>query len=477
MRPCTVLILVWPEASEYNATLHLARLLRQRGREVVYAAPGRWEAYLARQGFATLSLDPSAPVLNAAAGRCQPLSVRAEARKRIDDLQASLVGLGCRAFDLVLLQPTLWHYGVAFHRLDIPYVLVSGCLGSPRSPDVPPVFSDLVPLPGHPLVNRVRCLWAWSALRYLGAFSHRYRGIIQPRRSGVWAWIRDAGVAVRHLFHSALEPLYMPLYYRVLRVARREGIVVRWGDYGYRLAGTELVLGPEGVDFSRRPRRYRRVYAGACVDTERVEDTLDWSCIDPRKPLVYCAVGSHGGYWNAENRSRLLRCVVESFRARPDYQVLLQTIGEDECRSLGPLPANILAARWYPQLKVLSGAAFVITHGGFGTVREALFFGVPMIVFPCGVDQSGNAARVARLRVGLAGDIRTVTPATMSSMLREIEKPRYRENALMFRSALRADNTCSAALTIIESALEGAVDDATSGRLGGPTCRCSRGRP
>jgi MGT family glycosyltransferase len=273
----------------------------------------------------------------------------------------------------------------------------------------------------------------------------------------------DAGVAARHLFHSVLEPLYMPVYYRALHVARHEGIAVRWGDYGYRLDGTALVFGPEGVDFPRRLRRYRRVYGGACVDTERVEDAFDWGAIDTRKPLVYCAVGSHGGYWNAENRSRFLRCAVESFKARPDYQVLLQTTGDDECRAFGALPANILAARWYPQLTVLSRASLIITHGGFGTVREALFFGVPMIVFPCGVDQPGNAARVVRLRVGIAGDIRTVTPATMSRMLREIEMPPYRENALKLRSALRADNTCSQALNIIEGSLEGPVDDAAAG--------------
>lgn len=255
----------------------------------------------------------------------------------------------------------------------------------------------------------------------------------------------------------------MPVYHWALHLARRRGMVVQWGDYGYRLAGTELVLGPEGVDFPRRHGRYHRLFAGACVDTERVEDAFDWSRIDLGKPLVLCAVGSHGGYWNAENRSRLLRCVVESFRARADYQVLLQTIGDDECRAFGPVPANILAARWYPQLSVLSSASLIITHGGFGTVREALFFGVPMIVYPCGVDQSGNAARVARLRVGLAGDIRTVTPATLSSMLREIEMPPYRENALTLKSALRADNAGSLALTIIEGVLDGAVDRTTAG--------------
>jgi MGT family glycosyltransferase len=274
-----------------------------------------------------------------------------------------------------------------------------------------------------------------------------------------------------------LEPFYMPVYHRVLHIARREGIAIRWGDYGYRLADTELVLGPKAIDLPGHRRRHARVYVGACVDTERAEDAFDWNRVKPDKPLVYCTVGSHGSHWNAENRFRLLKSVVEAFRAHPEYQVLLQTAREDECRPLEPLPDNVFVAPWYPQLEVLARASVLITHGGFGTVREALFFGIPMIVFPCGVDQPGNAARIARLQAGVRGDIRRVTAATISSMLRAVELPPYRQNALRLSGALRADNTCSEAVAVIEGCLDGTLKNASqrSGR-GLTNCWSSAGR-
>jgi MGT family glycosyltransferase len=252
-----------------------------------------------------------------------------------------------------------------------------------------------------------------------------------------------------------MEPLHMPVYYRMLRIAREEGVAVGWGDYGHRLLGTELVLGPQSIDFPRRPHGHRRVYVGPCVDAQRVEDSFDWSRVNGHGPIVYCAVGSHGVYWNAENRLRLIESVVQAFRVRPEYQVLLQTTSECECARLELLPDNILAAPWYPQLQVLQRASLIISHGGFGTVREALFFGVPMIIFPCGVDQPGNAARVVRAQVGISGDIRTVTPAAIGSMVRRIERPPYRANAQRLSRALQAEVTCSHAVDVIERILRG----------------------
>jgi len=238
-------------------------------------------------------------------------------------------------------------------------------------------------------------------------------------------------------------------------MARREGIEIGWGDYGHRLVGPELVLGPQVIDFSRRASRHTRLYVGACVDTERVEDRFDWSRVDDDRPIVYCAVGSHGGYWNAENDLRLLEAVIEAFKTRPERQLLLQITDEGVRARLEPLPDNILAAAWFPQLQVLSRASLMISHGGFGTVREALFYGVPMIIFPRGVDQPGNAARVTWARVGLMGDIRSVNPDRIGAMVDTIEKQGYRDRAIRLSESLQIDNTCDDAVALIEkSALQ-----------------------
>jgi hypothetical protein len=291
---------------------------------------------------------------------------------------------------------------------------------------------------------------AWLGMRYFGAFAHRYRGIIPPKASNLGGWIREISIVARQFVRCVLEPLCMPVYHTTLRTARREGIRVRWGDYGYRLVGPELVFGPRAIDFCRAQRDEQRVYVGTSVDTNRVEDAFDWSRVDPQKPLVYCAIGSHGSYWNAGNRVRLLKSVVQSFRTHPEYQLLLQTAGEEELVDLGPLPDNIVAASWYPQLQVLARTSVFITHGGLSSVREALYAGVPMIVFPFGVDQPGNAARVMRARVGLRADIREVTAERISSMLQMVDTPLFRENSVLLSRAVRGDNDCKDAVAVFE---------------------------
>lgn len=123
-------------------------------------------------------------------------------------------------------------YPLAFWRLGIPYVLANPNLSSMRNLEITSVFSYLHPLRGRPLLNRLLCAGAWFAFRNFGAFSYRYRGVVQPRPSGVLARVRDAGIAAGHFFHNVLEPFSMPVYHRALQMARHDGVAVRWETAG-----------------------------------------------------------------------------------------------------------------------------------------------------------------------------------------------------------------------------------------------------
>jgi zeaxanthin glucosyltransferase len=441
-----ILILVWPEASAYNATFRLARILTQRGSEVVYAVPARWQDHITRQGFQTMCVDLQLDISFASVGN-------QSSTQMIHGLCASLFAIKANGFALVLLYATLWHYALVLRRFNIPYVLINPCLASSWNLDIPPIFSSLQPISTHRLLNSVRCAKAWFLLRYFGSFDHRYRGIIQPASAGGPARIHDFGVMVRHFVSTIFEEFHQPVYYRLLRLARQEGIEISWGDYGHRLLGPDLVLGPQAIDFSRPHSPHTRIYVGPCVDTERIEASFDWGRVNPLKPVVYCAVGSHGSYWAQANRLRLLNSVVEAFKARTEYQLLIQAADERECERLDSCSGNILAAPWFPQLHVLSSASFMIGHGGFGMVREALFYGVPMIIFPFGVDQPGNAARVAWSQVGLVGDIRTVTPEIINNLVDRIERPPYRDNAIKLSKSLQSENDCREAVFLIDDIL------------------------
>lgn len=448
-----ILILVWPETSAYNATFRLARVLSQHGYEIVYALPARWQDHVARQGFQSVEINiQNNWQTKSTHWLLNFVNSRDEANQQVAELCESLGWIKSEGFSLVLLYATLWQYATVLHRLGIPYVSINPCLASAWSLEVPPIFSSLQPLSEHRALNGLQCAFAWLTMRYFGAFNHRYHGVIQANQAGLPARVGDLGAAARHFFLTLTEWLRMPVYYQLLYIAQHEGIQVGWGDYGHRLLGPEFILGPQAVDFPRRKSLDSRLYVGACVDLHIVEERFDWSQLDSNRPVVYCAIGSHGGYWNQTNRRRLVESVIAAFKTNPAWQLLLQISDKDDPASFGPLPDNVHTATWFPQLQILERASLIISHGGFGTVREALYYGVPLVIFPFGVDQPGNAARVAHWRVGLIGNIQTVTPQTISAMVETIfKKSIYRENAIKLGKTLQADNSCAAAIAYLNT--------------------------
>lgn len=64
----------------------------------------------------------------------------------------------------------------------------------------------------------------------------------------------------------------------------------------------------------------------------------------------------------------------------------------------------------------------MITHGGANSVKKCVWFGVPMIVFPLGVDHPGMAARIAYHGLGVVGDARRISKAGMLEMLKKMEQ-------------------------------------------------------
>ncbi|WP_345385353.1 macrolide family glycosyltransferase [Nonomuraea salmonea] len=113
--------------------------------------------------------------------------------------------------------------------------------------------------------------------------------------------------------------------------------------------------------------------------------------------------------------------------------------GRTDPAALGPLPPNVLARRFVPQLEVLDRAALFVTHGGMNSVNEALHAGVPMLVLPQGADQPLVARRVAELGAGLAlapHEADTEAVQVRAGLL--LGEPRFRVAAYDLRDAQRA---------------------------------------
>jgi MGT family glycosyltransferase len=112
--------------------------------------------------------------------------------------------------------------------------------------------------------------------------------------------------------------------------------------------------------------------------------------LDPARPTLYFTMGSTGD-------AKFFHEAIRVFGGT-DYQILITTGG---LASLGPVPDNIFVEEYAPGQPLMRASGAVISHGGNGTIYQALSCGVPVIGFPSIFDQEVNLQRVCGLGAGV----------------------------------------------------------------------------
>jgi zeaxanthin glucosyltransferase len=429
------------ETGHWNATFAVAKALRARGHEVKYLAMEDREAPLRKEGFETLPImaehfprgfdeqfDERAKHFGRLEGVLEGMRLMARVRAAFDALvERDLPSLLARERpELVLVDTVLPQLGVVVHQLGTPVAMVSTTLPLGRMPDVPPLGSGLPP--GEDAESRRRIDEAWK--RVLRA---------QRVRRAVWR----LGLG---------PPDFGGL---CLREARRHGFpperLQRESFYVPSLRLPELVLCPRAFDFPQAggPDLH---YVGPSVDPARGEPDFPWDRLPADKPLVYCSLGS--APQARPHLGRFLESVLGCMRARPQWQWVLSTGEGAYADTLARAPAEAIVVPYAPQLALLSRAAVMVSHGGMNSTQEALLHGVPLVVLPCGLDQPGNAARVAYHRVGLTQDIAQLTTERLLGAVDALfTDPAYRQRAQEMGRAFRENGGPERACQVIESFL------------------------
>jgi UDP:flavonoid glycosyltransferase YjiC (YdhE family) len=179
------------------------------------------------------------------------------------------------------------------------------------------------------------------------------------------------------------------------------------------------------------------------------------------RPLVYVSFGSVTAGEHLPYFPALFRHAIDAL-APLDTRILV-TIGEGrDLSQLDPLPANVHVEHWVPQESVLTEAAAVVTHGGYGSTLGALAHGVPAVHVPLfSLDQWANAAAVARRGAGIALDadagsrrLLVMPPAeVLDGLAPAIERllgdPSYARNAEEVADAMAALPSPDAALDVL----------------------------
>ncbi|XP_052871535.1 UDP-glucosyltransferase 2-like, partial [Anopheles cruzii] len=114
-------------------------------------------------------------------------------------------------------------------------------------------------------------------------------------------------------------------------------------------------------------------------------------------------------------------------------------------------PANVFIGKWLPQDSILAhpNLRLFITHGGLGSITEAMYHGVPIVGIPMFGDQDGNVGQAVKDGWGLAVSFDTLTEPTLTAAVREVlGNGQYREH-IGTLAALYKDRPMSALDTAV----------------------------
>lgn len=145
----------------------------------------------------------------------------------------------------------------------------------------------------------------------------------------------------------------------------------------------------------------------------------------PERPTVYLTLGTV-----QNKRPDAFRTVIDGL-AGQNLNLVVTTGADQDPAVLGDLPENTRAERFVAQGVLLPRCSAVVSHGGSGTLRAALWFGLPGLLMPHTADQPRNAAICRDLGVARTLEPAETTPdAVREAVAAILHEPGYRESAL-----------------------------------------------
>ena len=213
---------------------------------------------------------------------------------------------------------------------------------------------------------------------------------IPPHLSGCASDDRDGHARYRERFNQVIAPLHHDF----------NQFLTEHGVAPYPLAQffeaspyLNLLLYPEAVKFERaHPLQLPQfAYLEGCVRQEK-SYVVPQFALHADAPLIYVSFGSLGA-----GDVALLKRLIAALGNMP-YRVLVNVGGYLD--QYTDLPANVIAASWFPQPSLIPQVDLVIHHGGNNSFTECLFFGKPAIIMPFVWDGHDNATRVEETGYG-----------------------------------------------------------------------------
>jgi MGT family glycosyltransferase len=134
----------------------------------------------------------------------------------------------------------------------------------------------------------------------------------------------------------------------------------------------------------------------------------------------------------------------------PDLLVIVTAGGRPIDAIPGPIPSNARLASYLPFERVLPKVDVFVTNGGYGSVNQAMSFGIPLVTAGLTEDKADVNARVAWSGVGIDLKTNAPTPQALREAIRTVlDKPNYRSRASLMANEFDGIDTRAEILRIV----------------------------
>ncbi len=397
--------------SHISRLLVVAKMLRERGHEIVFAGggPETKSHFIEEEGFPTVpyfQVDPGVLFRRIRAGKIKFIED--------DELEKMIRS------DLDVYQQT---------APDL--ILADGRFTSPISAGSAKI--------AHAAIVNVSST-EYRALPYVPFFEWLPKNLAQP---GSW---------LRHKLDRVNLKLEMFLFDNLAgsfkRLSKRYGLE-KTVTATNCLTGNDLTLMPDIPEYfptANLPENYH--YIGPLTWKKKAEFPSWWPPETGGRKLIYVSMGTTwiGGSFSA---------LVEMIR-RKNLAAIITTGGQlngADAEDIKTVQGEIYIEDYLPGAEVMELCDLVVCHGGNGTIYQAMEQGKPVIGIPTIPDQDFNMRRVEALGLGIKIEMKALekSPAVLSEAIDKIlTTPGYKEKAAALQKSLRRWNAPEKAPDLLE---------------------------
>jgi UDP:flavonoid glycosyltransferase YjiC (YdhE family) len=150
------------------------------------------------------------------------------------------------------------------------------------------------------------------------------------------------------------------------------------------------------------------------------------------------------------NFELLIAPTLAALANEPDVLVVATAGGRPVEAIPGGVPSNARIASYLPFEWLLPRVDVLVTNGGYGSVNQAMSFGIPLVTAGMTEDKADVNARVAWSGVGVNLATNEPTPEALRAAVRTVlDRPAYRMRASQMADEFARIDTRSAILSII----------------------------